>query len=69
MPDPLVLGARYEQDFTWLYASETGYSILVEWKDTIQVYNIIFLNNILLHYTKNAYNQRGFSNVTFRIAS
>lgn len=39
MPDPLVLGARYEQDFTWLYASETGYSILVEWKDTTQVYN------------------------------
>jgi len=25
------------------------------------VYNLIFLNNYLLGYTKNAYNQRGFS--------
>jgi len=26
------------------------------------VYNLIFLSNFLLGYTKNAYNQRGFSN-------
>jgi len=25
------------------------------------VYNLIFLNNFLLGYTKNTYNQRGFS--------
>ena len=25
------------------------------------IYNLIFLNNFLLGYTKNAYNQRGFS--------
>jgi len=25
------------------------------------VYNVIFLNNFLIGYTKNAYNQRGFS--------
>jgi len=29
------------------------------------VYNLFFLSNILLGYTKNAYNQRGFSNVTW----
>ena len=29
-------GAGYEYDFIWLY---TGYSILVQWKDTTQVYN------------------------------
>jgi len=28
------------------------------------VYNLIFLNNFLLGYTKNSYNNRGFSNVT-----
>jgi len=28
---------------------------------TQQVYNLIFLSNFLLGYTKNAYNKRGFS--------
>jgi len=50
--------------FTWLYNFQTGYSILAQWKDAKQVYNIIFLNNFLLNYTKNTYNQRGISNVT-----
>ena len=31
-----ITGAGYEWDFIWLY---TGYSILVQWKDTTQVYN------------------------------
>ena len=39
-------------------------SILIQWKDTTHVNNVILLNNFLLHYTKNAYNQRGFSHVT-----
>jgi len=29
-----ITGASYENDFTWLYTEETGYSILVQWKDT-----------------------------------
>jgi len=33
------------------------------------VYNLIFLNNFLLGCTKNAYNQRGFNNVTWTTAS
>jgi len=37
-------------------------------QDKTQVYNIIFLNNFSLHYTKNAYNQRGVNNVTHRTA-
>jgi len=32
------------------------------------VYNLIFLNNFLLGYTKNAYNQHGCSNVTWTTA-
>jgi len=37
MQDTLnITGAGYEYDFIWLY---TGYSILVQWKDTTQVYN------------------------------
>jgi len=27
-------GAGHEYDFTWLYTLETGYSILIQWKDT-----------------------------------
>ena len=48
---------------------ETGYSILVQWKDTTQIYYTIFLNYFLLDYTKNADNQRGFNDVTFTTAS
>jgi len=33
------------------------------------VYNITFLNIFLLDYIKNAYNQRGFSNVTYTTGS
>jgi len=37
MKDTLdITGAGYECDFIWLY---TGYSILVQGKDTTQVYN------------------------------
>jgi len=37
MQDTLgITGAGYEYDFIWLY---TGYSILVQWKNTTQVYN------------------------------
>jgi len=37
MQDALdVTGAGCEYDFIWLYAD---YSILVQWKDTTQVYN------------------------------
>jgi len=53
---PDITGAGYEYDFTWLYTLETGYSILVQWKDTTEVYNLVFLNNFLLDNTKNAYN-------------
>ena len=38
--------------------------ILVQCKDTTQVYNTIFMNNFLPDYTKNAYNQRVSINVT-----
>jgi len=37
--------------------------------DPPQVYNIIFLNNLMLEHTKYAYNQRGFSNVTYITAN
>jgi len=33
------------------------------------VYNLIFLNNFLIGYTKSAYNQSGFSNATYTTAS
>jgi len=33
------------------------------------LYNLIFLNNFLLDYTKNAHNERGFSNVIYATAS
>jgi len=33
-----IVGAGYECDFIWLY---TGYSILVHWKDTTQVYTTV----------------------------
>jgi len=37
MQDTLdITGAGYEYDFISLY---TGYSILLQWKDTTQVYN------------------------------
>jgi len=36
---PDIICAGYEYDFTWLYGLETGYSILVQWEDTTQVYN------------------------------
>jgi len=37
MQDTLdITGAGYRWDFIWLY---TGYSVLVQWKDTTQVYN------------------------------
>jgi len=36
---PDIPGAGYEYDFTWLYASETGYSFLVQGNDTKQAYN------------------------------
>jgi len=34
-----VTGAGYE--FTWFYTLETGYSVLVQWRDTTQVSDII----------------------------
>jgi len=53
MQDTLdVTSAGYEYDFTWMYILETGHFILLQWKDTTQVYNIMFLNNLLLVYTK-----------------
>jgi len=54
-----------------LYTLETNYSILVQGKDKTQVYNynIIFLNNFVLDYIKNAYNQRVFSSVAYTFAS
>jgi len=65
MQDTLyITGVGDGYDFTWLYTLETSCSILVQRKDTAQVYNIIFLSNFLLVYTKNVYNQRGFSNIT-----
>ena len=40
MEDTLdITNAGYEYDFTWLYALETSYFILVQWNDTTQVYN------------------------------
>jgi len=47
-----------------MHALEIGYYILVQRKYTTQVYNIIFLNYVLLEYTKNVCNQCEFSNVT-----
>jgi len=39
MQDTLdITGAGYECDFIWLY---TGYSILVQWKDTTQVFTAV----------------------------
>jgi len=39
MQDTLdITGAGYECDFIWFY---TGYSILVHWKDTTQVYTAV----------------------------
>jgi len=43
-----------------LHNLETGFSVVVQGKATTQVYNIIFLYNVLLDCTKNAYSQRGF---------
>jgi len=31
-----ITGAGYEYDFTRLHSLDTGYSILVQWKDTTQ---------------------------------
>ena len=40
MQDALdIPGAGCECHFTWLFTLESGYSILVQWKDTIQVFN------------------------------
>jgi len=32
-----ITGVGYDYDFTWFYTLETGYFILVQWKDTTQV--------------------------------
>ena len=34
-----ITAAGYEFESTWLYTVETGYSILIQWKDTSQMYN------------------------------
>jgi len=65
IPPVAVTSAGYKHDFNWLYTLETGYSIFVQWNGTTQVLNIIFLNNLLLDCIKNAYNQGGFSNLTY----
>jgi len=37
MQDTLdITGADYEHNFTWLYTLETDFSILVQWKDSLQ---------------------------------
>jgi len=48
MQDTLIItGAGYEYDFCWFSTLETGYTLLVQWKDTSLVYNIIFQNFLL----------------------
>jgi len=43
-----ITGVGYEYDFTWVYTLETGYSVLLRWKGTAQVYNIHFPEYFLI---------------------
>jgi len=48
----------------WASFSYTFPTLWLKPPATQLVYNLIFLNNFLLGYTKNAYNHRGFSHIT-----
>jgi len=52
---------RGPYDDQWVSFSYTFPTLWLKLLATQLVYNLIFLNNFLLGYTKNAYNQHGFS--------